>query len=142
MSSRHLIIMRGLPGSGKSTWVEAFEKKWDAEHPLGDSDSSGDSTPVLATISADEYWIRPDGKYDCNPELFGAAHAWCRSRVENAMLPMLFDDDGDPEDPENRLCEPCECIIVDNTNTRKSHWMVYVNLAEKHGYEVSFQCRS
>ena len=53
-----LIIVRGVPGSGKSTYVEKF----------------GEGTN---SVEADEYFYRFDGVYDFNHKLLSNAHEWC-----------------------------------------------------------------
>ncbi len=49
-----LVLVRGVPGSGKSTWVSSQAYK-DCNHCLAE---------------ADMYFIRPDGVYDFNPSIF------------------------------------------------------------------------
>jgi len=60
---RLLTIMRGLPGSGKSTKAQS----------LGG-----------LVLSTDDFWIR-NGKYRCIPQLLGKAHIWNRQRCSDAM---------------------------------------------------------
>lgn len=55
-----LILVRGVPGSGKSTWA-----KWSY---TGTNDT---------VVEADNYFIRPDGTYDFNPKMLSNAHEWC-----------------------------------------------------------------
>jgi predicted kinase len=65
-----LILIRGVPGAGKSTKAK--------ELMLGNE---------LWTrhIEADQYFIRPDGVYDWNPKFIKNAHEWCQNQVEAAM---------------------------------------------------------
>lgn len=61
---RRVIIMRGIPGAGKSTWIE--NRKSQAE--------------VTVTVSADYFHIeRIDGVpvYNFKPENLEKAHNWC-----------------------------------------------------------------
>lgn len=58
-----LFIIRGLPGSGKTT--------------LGNELNA-------YVIEADQYFMK-DGEYKYNSELIGAAHRNCKTRVELAM---------------------------------------------------------
>lgn len=104
-----LIILRGIPGSGKSTWAKRFVRK---HHGIFDEG-------VCWTESADKYFVRPDGLYDWTPKLLGRAHKWCRDMVEHRMK-----------------YGGTTIIIVDNTNTRKKEYKAYLQLAEKYGYEV------
>ena len=67
-----LIILRGLPGSGKTTYAKALiTARW----------------PYNVHIcSADKYFERPDGRYSFNggSEL-GFAHAWCQAEARRLM---------------------------------------------------------
>lgn len=58
-----LYIVRGLPGSGKSTYAKS----------LG-----------IAHYEADMYFMR-DGEYKFNPSSLKRAHAWCFNQVEDCM---------------------------------------------------------
>jgi predicted kinase len=66
----HLVIMRGLPGSGKSTKV----------HSLTSVSES------FVVCSADDYFIdRETGEYNFNPAGLAAAHAACKADALSAM---------------------------------------------------------
>ena len=67
MKNKFLFIIRGLPGSGKTTAADAL-----AKYP-------GD------VYSADDYFMTT-GKYLWDPKKIGAAHNWCKQNVETAML--------------------------------------------------------
>lgn len=64
--SKTLYILRGLPGSGKSTYTK--ENLKDA-----------------IVCSADDYFTRPDGFYDWNPKLLKNAHDWCFMKASSSM---------------------------------------------------------
>lgn len=59
-----LILLRGLPGAGKTT----FAKTLGGFH-----------------VEADMYFDHPIRGYEFDASLLSKAHAWCRSAVENAM---------------------------------------------------------
>jgi predicted kinase len=61
----NLILLRGLPGSGKSTAAKLFEK---APH-----------------FEADMYFVNADGKYEFDATKLKNAHNWCRHSVMDAM---------------------------------------------------------
>lgn len=61
-----LYLVRGVPGSGKSTYVQ-------------------ENLSGFLWYEADMYFIRPDGRYEFNPRFIKDAHNWCRSRVVAAM---------------------------------------------------------
>ena len=62
---KELILVRGLPGSGKTSWSE-------------------DNYPA-DYYETDMYWLRPDGEYDFNVTLLRQAHEWCRNICELCM---------------------------------------------------------
>ena len=60
---KDLIIIRGIPGSGKTTLAGMFGK---------------------AICSADDYFMR-NGKYIWKAEKVGKAHAWCQRKCRRFM---------------------------------------------------------
>lgn len=61
-----LVLVRGVPGSGKTTLVEKFFKGW--KH-----------------IEADMYFLDCDGIYRYNPKEIREAHEWAIEATENAL---------------------------------------------------------
>ncbi|KAF6724885.1 NEDD4-binding protein 2-like 2 [Oryzias melastigma] len=74
-----LILMRGLPGSGKSTMARELL-------------SSGPSGIILST---DDYFAQKNN-YRYDPQLLGAAHEWNHSRARDALCdgrsPVIIDN--------------------------------------------------
>lgn len=68
---RKLLIMRGLPGSGKSTIVRLMATLF------------GEIQPVIC--SADDYFVNQYGQYIFDKSKLGEAHAQCKEEVEDAM---------------------------------------------------------
>lgn len=67
-----LVIVRGLPGSGKSTW---------AKQRLDDLSKNG----VKAVhLEADMFFDR-DGEYKWDPKKLRDAHAWCQASAAKAL---------------------------------------------------------
>lgn len=96
---RKMVIMRGVSGSGKSTWVrEAME-----------ADRWGKGARIVV-VSADFYW----DEHPFSPSRLPEAHAWCRGRAMRAAF----------EDVGKGLV-----LIVDNTNTRFWEFRDYVAMA-------------
>lgn len=58
-----IILVRGLPGSGKSTYA----KKLNCLH-----------------VEADMFFVK-DGEYNFQPGLIASAHEWCQKAAFNAM---------------------------------------------------------
>jgi len=74
---KRLYIMRGLPGSGKSTIAKEL---------------AGNLGQCFAT---DDYWYIEDGSYQFNIDKLKEAHAWNVRRVEQAIeseLPIIVID--------------------------------------------------
>lgn len=63
-----VIIMRGLPGSGKSTLVKAYQRL----------------TTSHEVCSADDYFMGPDG-YQFDARKLSAAHTWCSAKFWRAL---------------------------------------------------------
>lgn len=64
-----LIIVRGIAGSGKSTFAAELSRE-----------------TGLPVLESDKYFIR-DGVYQFDVEKLSAAHAWCRQRIyENVYV--------------------------------------------------------
>lgn len=113
-----IIIMRGIPGSGKSHWAKIKLKRFVKEQKM--------STSGLI-VSADDYRIR-DGKYFFDPKETDAAHKHCYG------LAYVF----------LASHEPSDLLIVDNTNIANWEFTPYVQLGKHHGHEViavQMQCR-
>lgn len=60
-----LILVRGLPGSGKSTYAKTLEGAFHVE--------------------ADMYFMHADGIYRFDPTKLGAAHDWCQLQCARAL---------------------------------------------------------
>lgn len=65
---KDLILLRGLPGSGKSTFANCVGGTW---------------------VEADHYFIDENGLYKFDASKLPLAHKWCHIRTEHAM------EDGD-----------------------------------------------
>ena len=67
---KHLIILRGIPGCGKSTVAEIL------------ADMGMDNKATICT--ADDFFMR-DGEYKFNPKALGIAHKICKDKCEKSM---------------------------------------------------------
>lgn len=64
---KKLFIVRGVPGSGKTTFAKELNSDYHFE--------------------ADMYFINPEtGEYTFAPEEIRNAHQWCKSNVEQSMI--------------------------------------------------------
>ena len=101
-----LIILRGLPGAGKSSFANFM---W----------SSG------VIFEADKYFYDEKGNYNFDASKLHAAHKWCQGEVETAMI--LNYTSGGEYYPE---------IIVSNTSTTEKEMQPYIDLAKQYDYKV------
>lgn len=70
---KKLVIIRGVPGSGKSTHANSLIKAYQSE---------GRTT---AHFEADMFFTHEDGSYHWNPKQIGFAHQWCQNQVREAL---------------------------------------------------------
>lgn len=102
-----LFLIRGVPGSGKSTF---------ARHIWND----------YAICEADKYFYdKETGEYNFNHSKLKAAHEWCRNEVEDRMK----------ENKQNSQYYPE--IVVSNTFTQEWEMEPYFKLAKQYGYRVT-----
>lgn len=103
---RKLIIIRGVSGSGKTTFAEMLVKAFRAQDLLA------------VNYEADDFFYDEEGTYNFVPSLLAEAHDWCKNCVEVAMQ-------GD-----------VNVVIVSNTATSNWEFEGYIKLAEKYGYTI------
>jgi len=108
MIERNLVILRGLPGSGKSTFAKMLD-------PTG-----------YSICEADQFMVNKNtGKYEFNPIVLGGCHELCRRKVETFMKDNLLNEQYYPT------------IIVSNTGTTVKEIQPYFDLANKYDYKVT-----
>lgn len=64
LDNKTLYLIRGCPGSGKSTYAKALAKARDMHH-----------------YEADMYFVDADGNYNFDVTQLGNAHRWCEGSV-------------------------------------------------------------
>lgn len=74
MIPKILTLVRGLPGSGKSTFANTITNKY-------------------SICEADKFFYDGDGNYNFDVDKLREAHKWCRNEVETRMM----DNDVNPQ---------------------------------------------
>jgi hypothetical protein len=117
--SRTLYIIRGLPGSGKSTLGQQLADSYMDYHP------KHGGTKYHSYAADDWFTFESTGRYVFIPEELPEAHEDCRARVLGAMLSNV------------------ENICVCNTFSQSWEAEPYIKLCELHGYTpVVLECQS
>jgi predicted kinase len=104
--SKHLILFRGLPGSGKTTLAKLL------------LNTLSDYSDETVSIAADDYFTDCFDEYHFDPNRIGDAHEWCYSQAESYMQAEFV------------------AIGVHNTFTTESEMQPYFELAKHYGYQV------
>lgn len=103
---KNLILLRGLPGAGKSTFAKTMWSEY-------------------VVCEADDYFIDEEtGEYNFRARDLPKAHNWCKWKVETFMQ----------DNQEN--AHFYSNIVVSNTFTQEWEMKDYFELAEKYGYKV------
>lgn len=106
-SFKVLVIMRGLPGSGKSYLARMLVDQ-----------TVGDQNYRQFILSTDDYFMSPNGVYNYDRDKLQEAH------FNNLVL------------VETRMLKGISPLVVDNTNLAMWHMSPYARAAVKHGYVV------
>lgn len=108
MEKKVLYIIRGCPGSGKSTFAKEL---------VGGAD--------YLVCEADKFFINKEtGAYEWDAAKIREAHQWCRNQVETYMKDSLSND------------QFYRKFAVSNTFTQEWEMEPYFELAKKYGYMV------
>ena len=106
MIPKTLFIVRGVTGSGKSTFAHTIWNNY-------------------AICEADQYFVdRETEEYKFDYTKIKDAHEWCQEQVEIRMKDNQLNEQYYPE------------IVVSNTFTQEWEMEPYFKLAEKYGYKV------
>lgn len=113
-----LYIIRGLPGSGKSTLGDKLADSYVDYHPKFGG-------PKHHSYAADDWFYDEEGDYNFDPDQLSNAHEECFSRVLGAMMCGV------------------ENICVCNTFTQSWEAEPYFKICKSHGYTaVIIECQN
>lgn len=116
--SKTLYIIRGLPGSGKSTLGEKLGDSYMDFHPKFGG-------PKTHSYAADDWFYDEKGNYNFKPEELPQAHEECQSRVRGCMMSSIGN------------------IAVCNTFSQRWEAEPYIKMAEHYEYTcVILECQS
>jgi predicted kinase len=104
---KKLIIVRGLPGSGKSTLVKDLFLEEDPSDVM-----------ISAHCCADDFMVNDEGEYQFVPSKLSLVHQKCQEKARDAMVMGIH------------------LVIVSNTSTQEWEMKPYIKLAEEYGYRM------
>ncbi|KAM6179022.1 NEDD4-binding protein 2-like 1 [Rhynchocyon petersi] len=77
---KHLYLLRGLPGSGKTTLARELQR----------------DSPRAVIFSTDDFFFQEDGTYEFKPDFLEEAHKWnqrrARKAMRNGISPIIIDN--------------------------------------------------
>ena len=101
-----MFIMRGLPGSGKSTVVKSIKS-------IYGNDDSGE----FVICSADQYFMKNE-TYQFDISKLKDAHSYCQNKAQDAAKSKI------------------STIVIDNTNVMKWEIGPYIKMGKSEGYII------
>lgn len=109
-NEKKMYLLRGVPGSGKSTKSNSILSEYGI-------DTSNIFIKNQHILSTDDFFI-VDGKYKFDPKKIVEYHKENQKRAENQMINGITP------------------LLIDNTNIMPWEMKIYVELADKYGYDT------
>lgn len=106
MKKRIVIILRSIPGSGKTTFAKTLQAICEI------------SNMTFVLCCADEWFEDAQGNYNFKQEELGKAHSWCKNLFKSSLDGLI------------------DVIVVANTSVRADDVKMYRNLAVEADYQV------
>lgn len=111
---KDLILIRGLPGSGKTTLAKILMRTGDV---------------VTGDVSTDDYWeYYHDGEF--NPDLVELAHEWTEREVE-----LMMEEDRDAIIVHNTFTQPWEWEAYEDLAGKYGYRVHHLICEKRHGGE-------
>lgn len=104
--TKKCIVLRGCPGSGKSTYANRIKSKFKNIYGVS-----------VAICSADNYFIK-NGTYFYDRTKLSRAHENCQNQARKAALHDM------------------PYILIDNTSIMRSDFAYYIRLAKEFDYQI------
>ena len=113
-----LLLIRGLPGCGKSTLAKSIAAQY--FQSINTNTLTNDTNKMSDDLisEADKYFIDEEGHYDFDSTLLTAAHQWAYEQIEKGMH-------------ENK-----KLLITSNTFTEAWELYTYIAAVSKHKYSL------
>lgn len=118
--NKYMIIIRGHPGSGKTTLakkiIEKLTRQW-----------STFSTPVnIQHFETDQFFVKENGDYEFDPTLIGVAHADTFNRLKVFFSAC-----------ESKKGNQIPIAVLSNTFTKLWEFENYLKYAKENGIKVT-----
>jgi 2'-5' RNA ligase/predicted kinase/uncharacterized protein (UPF0248 family) len=124
-----VVVMRGLPGHGKSYFSKKLLAAWDEKLKITFPEKSESLSACGVYISADDFMARDSADNQFNPSLLPACHLKCQEKCRE-VLQSTHDSRVESENPIPTL------IVIDNTNTVQDEYLPYQSLAAEFGAKM------
>jgi predicted kinase len=109
---QELVILRGIPGSGKSSFAQEIMSQC----------QNSKNFLSCCICSADDFFVSASG-YVFDKNKLGQAHDSCKKKCKEALV--------------RGSVSHCYVVIIDNTNMKKWQYQEYETMAREKGYKIN-----